>query len=171
MTAPDNVYVGTNPAVVNSIATVAGADVGKFEKLTLDKTPVSTTVTDEPGTPGNPGGNNEGDLVKGHHHRRPAFGGRERQTDLHRAHQPAAGPRFGRDPEATTRRSPSKAGDTSAPYTHDAQGDDVYKRRRQHQPGYSIRRWTPPVRPSENLQLAATPPFRSPTPPMRWWPS
>ncbi|MCI1041590.1 hypothetical protein, partial [Pseudomonas putida] len=59
--APDNVYVGSNPAVVNSIATVAGADVGKFEQLTLDKTPVSTTVTDEPGTPG---GNNEGDLVK-----------------------------------------------------------------------------------------------------------
>ncbi|WP_233454278.1 hypothetical protein [Pseudomonas monteilii] len=53
MTAPDNVYVGTQPSVVNSIATVAGADVGKFEKLTLDKTPVSTTVTDEPGTPGN----------------------------------------------------------------------------------------------------------------------
>ncbi|KLJ13913.1 hypothetical protein G1E_36040, partial [Pseudomonas sp. TJI-51] len=25
---------------------------------------VSTVVTDEPGTPGNPGGNNEGDLVK-----------------------------------------------------------------------------------------------------------
>ncbi|MFP3449468.1 immunoglobulin-like domain-containing protein, partial [Pseudomonas sp. SIMBA_067] len=64
VTAPDNVYVGSNPAVVNSIATVAGADVGKFEQLTLDKTPVSTIVTDEPGTPGNPGGNNEGDLVK-----------------------------------------------------------------------------------------------------------
>ncbi|MEN5144541.1 immunoglobulin-like domain-containing protein, partial [Pseudomonas juntendi] len=34
---------------------------------TLDKTQVSTTVTDEPGTPGtpsNPGGGNEGDLVK-----------------------------------------------------------------------------------------------------------
>ncbi|PYB69211.1 adhesin, partial [Pseudomonas sp. LB-090624] len=67
VTAPDNVYVGSNPAVVNSIATVAGADVGKFENLTLDKTQVSTTVTDEPGTPGtpsNPGGGNEGDLVK-----------------------------------------------------------------------------------------------------------
>jgi surface adhesion protein len=36
-----------------------GADVGKFEQLTLDKTPVSTTVTDEPGTRAN-----EGDLVK-----------------------------------------------------------------------------------------------------------
>ncbi|WP_128573676.1 immunoglobulin-like domain-containing protein [Pseudomonas putida] len=35
--APDNVYVGTNSAVVNSIATVGGADDGKFEKLTLDQ--------------------------------------------------------------------------------------------------------------------------------------
>nr|HDS0973302.1 hypothetical protein [Pseudomonas putida] len=63
VTAPDNVYVGTNPAVVNSIATVAGADVGKFEQLTLDKTPVSTTVTDEPGS-GTPGTGNQGDLVQ-----------------------------------------------------------------------------------------------------------
>jgi surface adhesion protein len=45
---------------VKSIASVSGADVGKFEQLTLDKAPVSTTVTDEPGTPGT----NEGDLVK-----------------------------------------------------------------------------------------------------------
>ncbi|MDM3886825.1 hypothetical protein QSV36_14695, partial [Pseudomonas sp. BCRC 81390] len=64
VTAPDNVYVGANDAVIKSIASVSGTDVGKFEQLTLDKTPVSTTVTDEPGTPGNPGGNNEGDLVK-----------------------------------------------------------------------------------------------------------
>ncbi|MDD2024180.1 hypothetical protein NPS43_27845, partial [Pseudomonas putida] len=59
VTAPDNVYVGNNDPVIKSIATVEGADVGKFEQLTLDKTPVSTSVTDEPGTPGN-----EGDLVK-----------------------------------------------------------------------------------------------------------
>ncbi|WP_412765894.1 immunoglobulin-like domain-containing protein [Pseudomonas sp. NGC7] len=32
--APDNVYVGTNDAVIKSIATVDGADVGKFENLT-----------------------------------------------------------------------------------------------------------------------------------------
>jgi surface adhesion protein len=38
VTAPDNVYVGTNDPVVKSIATVEGADVGKFEQLTLDKT-------------------------------------------------------------------------------------------------------------------------------------
>ncbi|MBC3484022.1 immunoglobulin-like domain-containing protein, partial [Pseudomonas sp. SWRI77] len=58
-TAPDNVYTGTNDPVIKSIASVDGADVGKFENLVLDKTPVSTAVTDEPGTPGN-----EGDLVK-----------------------------------------------------------------------------------------------------------
>ncbi|MDM3888442.1 hypothetical protein QSV36_22985, partial [Pseudomonas sp. BCRC 81390] len=59
VTAPDNVYAGANDPVIKSIASVSGTDVGKFEQLTLDKTPVSTTVTDEPGTPGN-----EGDLVK-----------------------------------------------------------------------------------------------------------
>ncbi|WP_440091077.1 retention module-containing protein [Pseudomonas putida] len=94
VTAPDNVYVGANDPVVKSIATVEGADVGKFEQLTLDKTPVSTSVTDEPGTPGN-----EGDLVKGHHHGRPDLGSRERQTDLHCAHQHRPGSRPGRDPE------------------------------------------------------------------------
>ncbi|WP_338053549.1 immunoglobulin-like domain-containing protein [Pseudomonas monteilii] len=31
-----------------------------------------------------------------------------------------------------------KAGETSAPYTHDAQGDDVYNDARQHQPGYQF---------------------------------
>ncbi|MRT64274.1 hypothetical protein FYM84_27600, partial [Pseudomonas sp. CAH-1] len=36
----------------------------QFEQLNLGKDTVSTVVTDEPGTPGNPGGNNEGDLVK-----------------------------------------------------------------------------------------------------------
>ncbi|MBK5013015.1 hypothetical protein IAE33_004875, partial [Pseudomonas sp. S60] len=46
-----------------SIASVAGADVGKFEQLTLDKTPVTTTVTDEPGS-GTPGTGNQGDLVQ-----------------------------------------------------------------------------------------------------------
>ncbi|MGI9565357.1 immunoglobulin-like domain-containing protein, partial [Pseudomonas fulva] len=61
-TAPDNVYVGTNPAVVNSIESVSGADAWKFEQLTLDKTQVSTEVTDEPGS-GTPGTGNQGDLV------------------------------------------------------------------------------------------------------------
>ncbi|MFP3500367.1 immunoglobulin-like domain-containing protein, partial [Pseudomonas sp. SIMBA_059] len=59
VTAPDNVYVGSNTPVEQSLQSVSGADAWKFEQLTLDKTPVSTTVTDEPGTPGN-----EGDVVK-----------------------------------------------------------------------------------------------------------
>ncbi|WP_240459549.1 immunoglobulin-like domain-containing protein [Pseudomonas putida] len=94
VTAPDNVYVGTNDPVIKSIATVEGADVGKFEQLTLDKTPVSTSVTDEPGTPGN-----EGDLVKVTITADQTSVAEERQTDLHCLRQPAAGSRPGRDPE------------------------------------------------------------------------
>ncbi|WP_420794055.1 immunoglobulin-like domain-containing protein, partial [Pseudomonas kurunegalensis] len=62
VTAPDNVYIGTNDSIVKSIASVSGTDVGKFEQLTLDKAPVTTTVTDEPGS-GTPGTGNQGDLV------------------------------------------------------------------------------------------------------------
>ncbi|WP_254612432.1 immunoglobulin-like domain-containing protein, partial [Pseudomonas putida] len=62
VTAPDNVYVGANDPVIKSIASVSGTDVGKFEQLTLDKTSVSTTVTDEPGS-GTPGTGNQGDVT------------------------------------------------------------------------------------------------------------
>jgi surface adhesion protein len=124
-----------------------GADVGKFEQLTLDKTPVSTTVTDEPGTAGQrrrPG--------QGHHHRRPDLGRRERQTDLHRAHQPAAGPRPGRDPEQQCQVT-IKAGDTSAPYEHAAQGDDVYNDAAKSA-WASSRLWTSTVAPSRTCSWA-----------------
>ncbi|MCS4064424.1 immunoglobulin-like domain-containing protein, partial [Pseudomonas putida] len=60
--APDNIYVGTNDPVIKAIASVSGTDVGKFEQLTLDKTPVSTAVTDEPGS-GTPGTGNQGDVT------------------------------------------------------------------------------------------------------------
>ncbi|MET3679692.1 MULTISPECIES: immunoglobulin-like domain-containing protein, partial [unclassified Pseudomonas] len=120
VTAPDNVYVGSNTPVVQSIATVAGADVGKFEQLTLDKTPVSTTVTDEPGTPGN-----EGDLVQVTitadqtsvaENVKPTFTVHINQALAH-------------DLVVTLSNNAQvtiKAGETSAPYTHAAQGDDVY---------------------------------------------
>ncbi|MBB3273066.1 uncharacterized protein YegL, partial [Pseudomonas sp. OG7] len=125
VTAPDNVYVGTNPAVVNSIATVAGADVGKFEQLTLDKTPVTTTVTDEPGTPGNPGGNNEGDLVKVTITADQASVAENvKPTFTVHINQPLDHDlvvTLSNDAQVTI-----KAGDTSAPYEHAAQGDDVY---------------------------------------------
>ncbi|MBI1519697.1 immunoglobulin-like domain-containing protein, partial [Escherichia coli] len=62
VTAPDNVYIGTNDSIVKSIASVSGTDVGKFEQLTLDKAPVTTTVTDEPGS-GTPGTGNQGDVT------------------------------------------------------------------------------------------------------------
>ncbi|WHH51141.1 hypothetical protein QFA96_26840 [Pseudomonas sp. Ap32] len=123
--APDNVYVGSNDPVVMSIATVDGADVGKFEQLTLDKTSVSTTVTDEPGTPGNPGGNNEGDLVK--------VTITADQTSVAENVKPTftvhINTALAHDLVVTLSNNAQvtiKAGDTSAPYEHTAQGDDVY---------------------------------------------
>ncbi|PWY39649.1 immunoglobulin-like domain-containing protein, partial [Pseudomonas sp. RW405] len=125
VTAPDNVYVGSNDPVVMSIATVEGADVGKFEQLTLDKTPVSTTVTDEPGTPGNPGGSNEGDLVKVTITAdQTSVAENVKPTFTVHVNQPLA-----HDLVVTLSNNAQvtiKAGETSAPYTHDAQGDDVY---------------------------------------------
>ncbi|WNI08596.1 retention module-containing protein [Pseudomonas putida] len=125
VTAPDNVYVGANDPVVKSIATVEGADVGKFEQLTLDKTPVSTTVTDEPGTPGNPGGSNEGDLVKVTITAdQTSVAENVKPTFTVHVNQPLA-----HDLVVTLSNNAQvtiKAGETSAPYTHAAQGDDVY---------------------------------------------
>ncbi|MEB3440704.1 immunoglobulin-like domain-containing protein, partial [Pseudomonas sp. A2] len=125
VTAPDNVYVGTNDPVIKSIATVEGADVGKFEQLTLDKTPVSTTVTDEPGTPGNPGGSNEGDLVKVTITAdQTSVAENVKPTFTVHVNQPLA-----HDLVVTLSNNAQvtiKAGETSAPYTHAAQGDDVY---------------------------------------------
>ncbi|WP_230678093.1 retention module-containing protein [Pseudomonas putida] len=126
VTAPDNVYVGSNDPVVMSIATVEGADVGKFEQLTLDKTPVSTTVTDEPGTPGNPGGSNEGDIVKVTITAdQTSVAENVKPTFTVHVNQPLA-----HDLVVTLSNNAQvtiKAGETSAPYTHDAQGDDVYQ--------------------------------------------
>ncbi|WP_269806404.1 immunoglobulin-like domain-containing protein, partial [Pseudomonas kurunegalensis] len=124
VTAPDNVYTGTNDSIVKSIASVSGDDVGKFEQLTLDKAPVTTTVTDEPGS-GTPGTGNEGDLVlvtitadqtSVAENVKPTF-------TLH-INQP-----LDHDLVVTLSNDATvtiKAGDTSAPYEHAAQGDDVY---------------------------------------------
>ncbi|MFF7864828.1 immunoglobulin-like domain-containing protein, partial [Pseudomonas monteilii] len=124
VTAPDNVYTGTNDSIVKSIASVSGTDVGKFEQLTLDKAPVTTTVTDEPGS-GTPGTGNEGDLVlvtitadqtSAAENVKPTF-------TVH-INQP-----LDHDLIVTLSNDATvtiKAGDTSAPYEHAAQGDDVY---------------------------------------------
>ncbi|WP_409322960.1 immunoglobulin-like domain-containing protein, partial [Pseudomonas putida] len=119
--APDNVYVGTNAPVVNAIDAVSGADAWKFENLNLDKTPVSTTVTDEPGTPGN-----EGDIVK--------VTITADQTSVAENVKPTftvhINTALAHDLVVTLSNNAQvtiKAGETSAPYTHDAQGDDVYQ--------------------------------------------
>ncbi|MFV3319398.1 immunoglobulin-like domain-containing protein, partial [Pseudomonas sp. NY15374] len=51
---------GGQPAIVNKLESVTGAD--NFEKLTLGQGEVKTDVTDEPGT-GTPGTGNEGDKI------------------------------------------------------------------------------------------------------------
>ncbi|MDD1963602.1 adhesin, partial [Pseudomonas sp. 39004] len=121
VTAPDNVYTGTNDPVIKSIASVDGADVGKFENLVLDKTPVSTAVTDEPGTPGN-----EGDLVKVTI-TADQVSVAENVKPTFTVHINTA---LAHDLVVTLSNNATvtiKAGETSAPYSHDAQGDDVYK--------------------------------------------
>ncbi|MCE1056169.1 immunoglobulin-like domain-containing protein, partial [Pseudomonas alloputida] len=119
--APDNVYVGTNAPVVNAIDAVSGADAWKFENLNLDKTPVSTEVTDEPGTPGN-----EGDIVKVTITAdQTSVAENVKPTFTVHVNQPLA-----HDLVVTLSNNAQvtiKAGETSAPYTHDAQGDDVYQ--------------------------------------------
>ncbi|WP_457253847.1 immunoglobulin-like domain-containing protein [Pseudomonas juntendi] len=120
--APDNVYVGTNAPVVNAIDSVSGQDAWKFEQLTLDKAEVSTQVTDEPGTPGN-----EGDIVKVTitadqvsvaENVKPTF---TVHINTVLAHDLTV--TLSNDAVVTI-----KAGQTSSePYTHDAQGDDVYQ--------------------------------------------
>ncbi|MHB2053513.1 immunoglobulin-like domain-containing protein, partial [Pseudomonas sp. VEM90] len=119
-TAPDNVYVGTNQPVVNAIDAVSGADAWKFENLNLDKTPVSTEVTDEPGTPGN-----EGDIIKVTITAdQMSVAENVKPTFTVHVNQPLA-----HDLVVTLSNNAQvtiKAGDTSAPYEHTAQGDDVY---------------------------------------------
>ncbi|WP_339536280.1 immunoglobulin-like domain-containing protein, partial [Pseudomonas hunanensis] len=92
----------------------------KFENLNLDKTPVSTEVTDEPGTPGN-----EGDIIKVTITAdQMSVAENVKPTFTVHVNQPLA-----HDLVVTLSNNAQvtiKAGDTSAPYEHTAQGDDVY---------------------------------------------
>jgi len=119
--APDNVYVGTNAPVVNAIDSVSGQDAWKFEQLTLDKTEVSTQVTDEPGTPGN-----EGDIVKVTITAdQTSVAENVKPTFTVHINQPLAHDlvvTLSNDAKVTI-----KAGETTAAYEHAAQGDDVYQ--------------------------------------------
>jgi surface adhesion protein len=139
------------------------ADVGKFEQLTLDKTPVSTTVTDEPGTPGN-----EGDLVKVTITAdQTSVAENVKPTFTVHINQP-----LDHDLVVTLSNNAQvtiKAGDTSAPYEHAAQGDDVYNDAARSA-WASSRRWTSTVAPSRTCSWAARR-VKSPTPPTKSWPS
>ncbi|MBH3373610.1 retention module-containing protein, partial [Pseudomonas juntendi] len=119
--APDNVYVGTNAPVVNAIDSVSGQDAWKFEQLTLDKTEVSTQVTDEPGTPGN-----EGDIVKVTITAdQTSVAENVKPTFTVHINQPLAHDlvvTLSNDAKVTI-----KAGETTAAYEHAAHGDDVYQ--------------------------------------------
>nr|HDS0967463.1 adhesin [Pseudomonas putida] len=123
--APDNVYTGTNAAIEQSLKYVSGADAWKFEQLTLDETKVSTEVTDEPGS-GTPGTGNQGDLVKVtivadqklvYENKEPTF-----TVKINTVLDHDLVVTLSNDATVTI-----KAGETSAPYTHAAQGEDVYE--------------------------------------------
>ncbi|MFK3944172.1 immunoglobulin-like domain-containing protein, partial [Pseudomonas monteilii] len=120
----DDAYVGGQADIVNKLTSVSGGD--NFEKLTLGDETRTTTVTDEPGTPGNPGGNNGGDLL--------TVGITADQTSVNE-NQPATftvtiNRTLERDLNVTLSNGDTvtvKAGATTATYTLAAQGDDVFK--------------------------------------------
>ncbi|MGG7600429.1 retention module-containing protein, partial [Pseudomonas sp. WC1] len=122
ITAPDDVFVGGQPSIVNKIESVAGGD--NFEKLTLGDNSVTTTVTDEPGT-GTPGTDNQGDKVT------VTIVGK---GDVNEDQQPAFTVKVSQklDHDLTVTLSNGDkvvipAGQTEAEYKAKAQGDDVFK--------------------------------------------
>ncbi|MBF8795487.1 type I secretion C-terminal target domain-containing protein, partial [Pseudomonas monteilii] len=120
--APDDVFTGGQPEIVNKLDTVTGSD--NFEKLTLDQGEVKVDVTDEPGS-GTPGAGNEGDkfevtiVSKG---------------DVTEDQQPTFTIRISEklDHDVTVTLSNNQqvviqAGKTEVDYSLPAQGDDVFK--------------------------------------------
>ncbi|MDH0647106.1 retention module-containing protein, partial [Pseudomonas sp. GD03867] len=122
ITAPDDVFVGGQPSIVNKIESVVGDD--NFEKLTLGNNTITTTVTDEPGT-GTPGTDNEGDKVT------VTIVGKGGVTE---DQQPAFTVKVSQklDHDLTVTLSNGDkvvipAGQTETEYKAKAQGDDVFK--------------------------------------------
>ena len=120
--APDDVYVGGQPSIVNKLESVSGAD--NFEKLTLGDNTVTTTVTDEPGT-GTPGTGNEGDKVA------VTIVG---NGDVNESQQPSFTVKVSQklDQDLTVTLSNGAkvtipAGQTQVEYKAPAQGEDVFK--------------------------------------------
>ncbi|WP_371928273.1 immunoglobulin-like domain-containing protein, partial [Pseudomonas sp. MB-090624] len=126
VTAPDNVYVNDPVTITQGLTKVEGAGADQFEQLNLGKDTVSTSVTDEPGTPGNPGGNNEGDLVK--------VSIVADQVSVNEATEPTFTVTLNKalDKPFTVTLSTGAtltfaAGETTKSYAAPAQGDDVFK--------------------------------------------
>ncbi|AIN61380.1 retention module-containing protein [Pseudomonas soli] len=122
ITAPDDVFVGGQPSIVNKIESVAGGD--NFEKLTLGDNSVTTTVTDEPGT-GTPGTDNQGDKVTV-----TIVGKGDVAEDQQPAFTVKVSQKLDHDLTVTLSNGDKvviPAGQTEAEYKAKAQGDDVFK--------------------------------------------
>ncbi|WP_371916506.1 immunoglobulin-like domain-containing protein, partial [Pseudomonas sp. DrBHI1] len=122
ITAPDDVFVGGQPSIVNKIESVAGGD--NFEKLTLGDNTVTTTVTDEPGT-GTPGTDNQGDKVSV-----TIVGKGDVTEDQQPAFTVKVSQKLDHDLTVTLSNGDKvviPAGQTEAEYKAKAQGDDVFK--------------------------------------------
>ncbi|WP_371918542.1 immunoglobulin-like domain-containing protein, partial [Pseudomonas sp. FW300-N1A1] len=121
ITVNDDIFTGGQPAIVNKLESVSGAE--QFEQLTLGQDKYTTVVTDEPGS-GDPT-NNEGDKITVTI---------ESNGDV----LEDAAPKFTvkvdqvlkQDLTVTLSNGDTvviKAGTTETPYELKAQGDDVYK--------------------------------------------
>ncbi|WP_459213861.1 immunoglobulin-like domain-containing protein, partial [Pseudomonas soli] len=122
ITAPDDVFVGGQPSIVNKIESVAGGD--NFEKLTLGDNSVTTTVTDEPGT-GTPGTDNQGDKVTV-----TIVGKGDVTEDQQPAFTVKVSQKLDHDLTVTLSNGDKvviPAGQTETEYKAKAQGDDVFK--------------------------------------------
>ncbi|WP_338393714.1 immunoglobulin-like domain-containing protein, partial [Pseudomonas mosselii] len=114
ITAPSDVFVGGQPSIVNKLEGVSGAD--NFEKLTLGKETLTTTVTDDPDT-----GNkvsvtivSNGDVTE----------------DLQPSFTVKVNQKLDQDLTVTLSNGAKvviPAGQTQVEYKADAQGDDVFK--------------------------------------------
>ncbi|MCV9880124.1 type I secretion C-terminal target domain-containing protein [Brenneria sp. KBI 447] len=124
LVAQDDVFVGGQPAVVNQLVSVSGGEA--FEKLTLNDNPVTTTVTDEPGMPGEPNIPNQGDaLIVSIQADKPEFAENETQTFTVSLNQ-----QLDRDVVVTLDGGKTVTiakGTTEVVYSRAAQGDDVYQ--------------------------------------------
>src|SRR5690554_4455518 len=125
ITAPDDVFVGGQPTIENSIRADEVDGDGNFERLiTTGETSVS--VTDEPGTPENPGGPNEGDAITvSITADQPEYKENEAPTFT-----VSISEAVDRDVVVTLDNGDTVTiaeGATEVTYTHPAQGDDVYQ--------------------------------------------